>query len=148
VTVGAGIALALAAGAMKNPSLLHLSFVALSLLAGCASSSSSSNGPVIDNLDVTTTTTALTIQGQTGPGRVMTLTAHDDGAGINALHCVFPELNADKVIQIPNAPTTVNGQKIELVILNAPKGAHNVEFHLTDAQGRSSSIVDKTITVP
>lgn len=133
---------------MKNPSLVHVSFVSLSLLAGCASSASSSNGPVIDSLDVPATTTDLTIQGQTGPGLVMTLTAHDDASGISALHCVFPELNADKIIQIPNAPTAVNGQKIELVILNAPKGPHNVEFHLTDAQGRSSAIVDKTITVP
>ena len=130
---------------MKN---LSFAFVAASLLAACSSPGSSSAGPVIDSLDVPATTTDLTIQGQTGPGLVMTLSAHDDGSGINALHCVFPELNADKVIQIPNAPTTVLGQKIELVILNAPKGPHNVEFHLTDAQGRSSGIVDKTITVP
>jgi hypothetical protein len=90
----------------------------------------------------------MTVQGQSGPGVMLTLTAHDDTAGISALHVFFTELNSDHTIDIPNAPTKLTGQKIEFVILNAPKGSHAVEFHLTDAKGKTSAILDKTITVP
>jgi hypothetical protein len=126
--------------------------VALALLLGaCASSSGSegaAGGPVIDNLDVPATTTPMTLQGQTGPGVVITLTAHDDDSGLTALHVVFVETKADHPITLPNAPTSVTDQKIELVIPGAPSGAHEVTFHLEDAKGRSSAPVTHTITVP
>jgi hypothetical protein len=119
------------------------------LLTACSSSSSSSGGPVIDSLDVPSTTSQMTVSGQTGPGVIMTLSAHDDDSGISALHAVFAESGgADQPIQIPNAPTTISNQQIELVILNAPSGSHAVSFHLTDAKGRSSESIAKTITVP
>ena len=132
-------------------SLSSFAAVALALLLGaCASSSGSSaeGGPVIDSLDVPATTTPMTLQGQTGPGVVLTLTAHDDDSGLASLHVVFVETSADHAITIPNAPTTVTGQKIELVIPGAPSGAHAVTFHLVDAKGRSSASVTHTITVP
>ena len=44
--------------------------------------------------------------------------------GLASLHVVFVETSADHAITIPNAPTTVTGQKIELVIPGAPSGAH------------------------
>ena len=124
--------------------------VALALVLGaCASSSGSADGgPVIDSLDVPATTTPMTLQGQTGPGVVLTLSAHDDDSGISALHFLFVETSADNAITIPNAPTKVTGQKIELVIPGAPSGAHAVTFYLVDAKGRSSASVSHTITVP
>ncbi len=129
--------------------LLGLGLAAVALtVSGCSSTSASEPGPIIDNLDVPATTSAMTVQGQTGPGVVLTLTAHDDGAGMSALHVFFTELGQDHVINIPNAPTTLTGQKIDFVILNAPKGSHAVEFHLSDAKGHESAILDRTITVP
>ncbi len=132
---------------MKTISLFS-SLVFLAVLGGCSSASSSSGGPTIDNLDVPETTTAMTLGGQTGPGVILTLSAHDDSAGITTLHVVFTEQNMDEPITIPGSPTTLNGQKVQLVVLNAPSGAHPISFHLTDAKGQSSAAIMKTITVP
>jgi len=121
----------------------------LSLALGCSSSTTSApDAPIIDKLDVPSTTTMLTVAGQTGPGVVMTLTAHDASSGITALHVVFTETGQDQVITIPGSPTTITNQQIELVVLHAPSGQHALELHLTNAKGVSSAVVDKTITVP
>jgi len=133
---------------MKSYSLLPLVIASFALVTGCSSASSDSGGPVIDKLDVPATTSTMTVNGQSGPGVILTLTAHDDSSGLTALHVVFTETNQDQTISIPNAPTQLTGQKIELVILNAPKGQHAVEFHLTDVKGKSSPVFDATITVP
>jgi hypothetical protein len=118
-------------------------------LAACSSSSSSApDAPVIDSLDVPSTTSPLTVNGQTGPGVVLTLTAHDQGAGITAFHYVLPEANADDSVAIPGSPTTISGQKIELVFLGAPSGAHQVSFYLTNAEGTKSNSQTYTVTVP
>jgi hypothetical protein len=129
---------------------LSLSLVLLSILSGCSSSSNNdaASTPVIDSLDVPQQTSVMTVQGQSGPGVIMTLSAHDDSAGINALHIVFPELGTDHVLDIPNAPTSIVGQKIEFLVVNAPQGDHAVQFHITDAKGHQSASIDKTITVP
>ena len=122
---------------------------ALTALAiGCSSSSSSPDAPIIDNLEVPATTMTLTVQGQTGPGVVMTLTAHDASSGINALHVVFTESGREQIIAIPGSPTTIQNQPIELVVLGAPSGQHGLAFHVTNANGASSATIAKTITVP
>ena len=131
---------------MKTISLFFSLFF-LTVLGGC-SSASSSGGPVIDSLDVPETTTPMTLRGQTGPGVILTLSAHDDSAGITTLHVVFTEQNMDEPIAIPGSPTTLSGQKIQLVVLNAPSGAHKVSFHLTDAKNQNGVAIMKTITVP
>ena len=64
------------------------------------------------------------------------------------LHVVFIEGNMDEPITIPGSPTTLNGQKVQLVVLNAPSGAHQVAFHLTDTKGQNGAVIMKTITVP
>lgn len=134
---------------MKLVPLIPLALTAsLTVLAGCSSSSSTPSGPVIDSLDVPATTTQMTLGGQTGPGVIVTLTAHDDDSGIAQLHCVFTETNQDQPVSIPNSPTDIAGQQIELVVVGAPSGSHPVAFHLTDAAGRSSAVIQKTITVP
>ena len=120
----------------------------LALATGCASSSDSPDTPVIDDLEVPAMTSMLTVNGQTGPGFIATLSAHDSRAGITALHVVFTETNADQQMSIPGNPTTVTNQKIELVVLNAPSGPHTIAFHLTNASGVNSAVVTKTITVP
>lgn len=130
-----------------HSSFLGIAFTAL-VLTACSSSSQDAAGPVIDALDVPATTSTMTVNGQSGPGVILTLTAHDDASGLTELHVVFTETGNDQIVSIPNAPTKLTGQKIELVVLNAPKGAHAVEFHLTDAKGKTSAILDKTITVP
>jgi hypothetical protein len=137
---------------MKNISLFSsLFFVAVSagLTMGCSSSSSSAAaGPVIDSLDVPDTTTQMTLGGQTGPGVILTISAHDDSAGITALHVVFAEGNTDEPVAIPGGPTMLSGQKVQLVVLNAPSGAHQVAFHLTDAKNQNSAAITKTLNVP
>jgi hypothetical protein len=141
------VAYALLTGGGMNTRLF--AFAVTTLALGCSSSSSSApDAPVIDNLDVPSTTSMLTVGGQTGPGVVMTLTAHDASSGITALHVVFTETGQDQVISIPGNPTTIAKQPIELVVLHAPSGQHPLELHLTNANGVSSAVVDKTITVP
>jgi hypothetical protein len=125
-----------------------LAFAVASLAIGCSSSSGTSDAPVIDDLEVPATTSTLTLNGQTGPGVILTLTAHDPGAGIDALHVVFTENNVDQPISIPGSPTTISQQQIELVMPGAPSGQHPVTFHLTNVNGESSEVVTKTITVP
>lgn len=133
----------------SSNAFLGLAVTSLALVvSACSSSSQDSGGPVIDALDMPATTTTMTVNGQSGPGVILTLTAHDDSAGLSALHVVFTETGADQTISIPNSPTRLTGQKIELIVLNAPKGQHPVELHLTDAKGKASAIVDKTVTVP
>ncbi len=134
---------------MKTILSLSVPVFTLGLLVGCSSGGDSkATGPIIDELDVPPTTHTMSLQGQSGPGVILTLTAHDDTAGIDALHIRFTEIGAERTIPIPSAPTKLTSQSIELVVLDAPKGVHAVEFHLTDAKGRSSAVVDKTITVP
>lgn len=146
---GRGRGTAIARGrAMKSYLVFAASLTLLALSSGCSSASTDNAAPVIDSLDVPATTSTLTVNGQSGPGVVMTLTAHDDTAGLTALHVLFTETGSDHTIDIPNAPTKLTGQKIEFVVLNAPKGQHALEFHLTDTKGHTSAIVDKTITVP
>ncbi len=132
--------------ARRRMNIRLLAFASFALSFGC--SSPAPDTPVIDDLQVPAATMTLTLNGQTGPGAILTLTAHDPGAGINALHVVFTESNVDQVIAIPGAPTMVDKQKIELVVLNAPSGAHTLAFHLTNVNGVSSAVVTKTITVP
>ena len=120
----------------------------LSLSIGCSSTAAAPDAPVIDSLDVPTTTTTMTLNGQTGPGVVLTLSAHDPSAGINALHVLFSEGNVDQAIAIPGNPTTITAQAIELVIPGAPSGTHGVSLHVTNVNGVSSATIDKTIIVP
>ena len=125
-------------------------FTSTTALAGCTSSTSDDAapaGPIVDSLDVPAQTSTMTVQGQSGPGVVLTLTAHDDSSGISALHVAFVEANAEQVIEIPSGPTKLEGQKIELVLVNAPKGDHPVGFYLSDAAGHHSATINKTITV-
>ncbi|MEO6420918.1 MAG: hypothetical protein ABIP39_16010 [Polyangiaceae bacterium] len=134
---------------MKNVTLISsLFFVAFISACSSSSSSSAAAGPVIDSLDVPDTTTPMTIGGQTGPGVVLTLSAHDDSAGIATLHVVFAEGNMDEPVTIPGGPTMLSGQKIQLVVLNAPSGAHQVAFHLTDTKNQNSAAITKTLNVP
>jgi hypothetical protein len=134
---------------MKNVTLF--SSVLLLSLAGCSSSSTSAAaaGPVIDSLDVPDTATPMTLNGQTGPGVILTISAHDDSAGIVTLHVVFTEgAMTDEPVTIPGSPTMLSGQKIQLIVLNAPSGAHPVSFHLTDAKNQNSIAIMKTLNVP
>ncbi len=136
---------------MKN--VTAFSSVLWLALAGCSSSSTTPGsttapGPVIDSLDVPATTTPMTLGGQTGPGVILTISAHDDSAGITTLHVVFTEGNMDEPVTIPGGPTMLSGQKIQLVVLNAPSGAHQVSFHLTDSKNQSSTAIVKTLNVP
>ena len=124
-------------------------FAFVSLAIGCSSSSGAApDAPVIDDLEVPAMTTTLTVNGQTGPGVVLTLTAHDSSAGINALHVVFTENSVDQPMSIPGSPTMISRQPIELVVLGAPSGQHTIAFHVTNLNGASSNVVTKTITVP
>ncbi len=125
-----------------------VAFLIAALVMACSSSSSEPAAPIIDNLVVPATTTPMTLQGQTGPGIIITLSAHADDSGIAALHVMFTETKADHAIQIPGAPTTLTSQPIELVVPGAPSGAHALAFHIVDAKGRSSNVINKTITVP
>lgn len=131
---------------MKFSALLCASLFSL---AACASSHDDTpSGPVIDELDVPDTTTTLTVNGQSGPGVVITLTAHDADAGMSALHVVFAETGQDLSVTLPGSPTTVTKQPIELVVVGAPKGAHALSLYVADVKGRNSASVSKTITVP
>ena len=125
-----------------------LSIVLLATLTACGSSSDEGSGPIIDTLIVPSTTSEMTAAGVTGQGVLVTVTAHDDDAGISSLHIRFTENQLEQAINIPNAPTTLNAQQFELILQSAPKGPHPVELHLVDAKGRSSAIVKQTITVP
>lgn len=125
-----------------------LSIVLLATLTACSSSTDEGDGPVIDTLTVPSTTSEMTAAGVTGQGVLVTVTAHDDDAGISALHVVFTENQLDQAIDIPTAPTTLNAQQFALILQAAPKGAHPVELRLVDAKGRSSAVVKQTITVP
>jgi hypothetical protein len=131
---------------MNVTRIFALGFLALAV--GCASSSSTPDAPIIDSLDVPATTTQLTLNGQTGPGVIATLTAHDPGAGITTLHFVFAESGVDQPLALPGSPTTITAQKIEIIALGAPSGPHVVSFHLTNANGVNSAVISKTITVP
>lgn len=124
--------------------------LSIAALTGCTSDaeSASSSGPVIDSLDVPAQASTLSVSGQSGPGIILTLTAHDDASGINALHVAFTELGAEHVVNIPNAPTKLSEQKIELVLVGAPKGDHQLGFSISDAQGHTSAVIEKTVTVP
>ena len=129
---------------------MNIRFIAFSLLAlsvGC-SSSAAPDAPVIDALDVPATTTSLSLNGQTGPGVILTLSAHDSSAGINALHIVFTETNVDHPVAIPGNPTTIQDQKIELIALGAPSGVHPLSIYVTNVNGANSTAIAKSITVP
>lgn len=125
-------------------------FLAAALLACTAacSSSSSAEGPVIDSLEVPETTTMMTVQGTTAPGVVVTLTAHDDDSGLHAFHVVFSETGQDQTLTLPNSPTTLTNQPIQLIAPGATSGSHALSFYLEDQKGRKSSTIDKTIIVP
>jgi hypothetical protein len=118
------------------------------LATACASSDGTPDAPVIDSLDVPEKTTTMTLNGQTGPGMIVALSAHDDSAGINALHVVFTETKVDQAIAIPGSPTTITDQKFQLIALHAPSGPHSIEFRLTNVKGTSSPVITKVVTVP
>jgi hypothetical protein len=125
----------------------RFAMIGLLALAAC-SSSTPPDAPVIDSLEVPSMTSSLTVSGQTGPGVILTLTAHDPGAGITEFHYVLPEANADRSVPFPGNPTTITSQKIELVFIGAPSGAHQVSFYLTNAKGTNSNTETFTVTVP
>jgi hypothetical protein len=127
---------------------LFASLVPILFALGCSSSSPAPDAPVIDSLEVPAQTSTLTLNGQTAPGVILTLTAHDDSSGLDALHVVFKETGQDQPISIPGSPTKVQALKIEFIVPNAPSGPHEVSFHLTNAHGASSATVTNTITVP
>lgn len=133
---------------MKLGSSLMVGLLSLVLAACSSSTDDDSSTPVIDNLDVPSETTEMKEQGQSGPGVVMTLSAHDDNAGIDALHIVFVESGQDHAINIPSAPTKIVDQQIKFLVLNAPQGDHDLQFYVTNTKGRQSASVEKTITVP
>ncbi len=125
-------------------------FATTASLAGCGGSDTTTPaGPVIDSLDVPAQATTMTLNGQSGPGVTLTITAHDDNSGLTAIHIVFTEAGGSaQDVQIPGAPTKLTDEKVQLVLVGAPKGDHPIAFSVTDAAGRHSATIDKTITVP
>jgi hypothetical protein len=123
---------------------LALSAVACS---GPASSSSSSEAPVIDNLQVPSTFTVsgtqYSVQG--------TITFHDNSADITTLHERIPAYSLDSTVAITGATEQGTAQIIlGFVATSAVASGTQVEIDvsLIDANGKESNVETEMIGVP
>jgi hypothetical protein len=113
--------------------------VAVLSTLGCFSSSSS-EGPELDALDVGTTPS-----GAPSPGVILTLSAHSDGSHIVELDAFFADEDQHNQIPFPDSPKTIRGEELQVA---APSGKHELFLVLSDAKGRSSGPFSVSVTVP
>jgi hypothetical protein len=116
-------------------------------LSGCSSSSSSSDAPVIDGLQVPST---FTVSGMlyevTG-----TISYHDNGAAVTMLHTKIPLYSLDAksnvmgMQQATNSPIVLGFQAPNMV---ASGTKVEIDVSVIDANGAESNVVVEHIAVP
>jgi hypothetical protein len=126
-------------------------FLVLAVLSGlacsCGSSSSKGGGPVIDSVQLPS---KFTVNG--GAYEVVgTLTFHDDGASVTALHERIPTYSLDQQVAITPAAA---GGTMQVTLGFTATGTVasgtqvEIDVSLVDAQGNESNVEAQQVAVP